>query len=149
MKRVLSLLFASALLLNCNSDEKRLEIQMDAILEWIDESGLEFTATGTGLYYHIEEPGDADRIPDSSHLVSFKHMGYLLDSTVFSSGWNASPHFAITGLVQGFQEGLKITGEGGRAVVVFPSTLGYGSRDQPTIPAYSPLVFKLELVNYY
>lgn len=149
MKRILSLLFASTLLLNCTSDEKRLEIQMDAILEWIDESGLEFTATGTGLYYHIEEPGDPDRIPDSSHLVSFKHMGYLLDSTVFSSGWSASTHYPLTGFVRGFQEGLQLNGEGGTIVVVFPSTLGYGSTDRSTIPAYSPLVFKIELVNYY
>ena len=40
MKRIYTLVFASFLLFNCTSDEKRLEMQMDAILEWIDESGL-------------------------------------------------------------------------------------------------------------
>ena len=91
MKRVLSLLFASTLLLNCTSDEKRLEIQMDAILEWIDESGLEFTATGTGLYYHIVEPGDPDRIPDSSfgelqtHGLPLRFYGFLTRMVRFSA----------------------------------------------------------------
>ena len=51
-------------------------------------------------------------------------MGYLLDSTVFSNAWSPSNHYPLVGLVAGFQEGLKIVGEGGRAVVVFPSTLG-------------------------
>ena len=149
MKKILPFLIAVLLLSNCSSDQKRLEQEMDDILVWIDDSGLEFTASGTGLYYHIEQAGNPDRIPDSSHEVSFKHMGYLLDSTVFSNGWSPSNHYPLVGLVAGFQEGLKIVGEGGRAVVVFPSTLGYGSTARPGIPEYSPLVFRLELVNYY
>lgn len=149
MKRLYTLIFASFLLFNCTSDEKRLEMQMDAILEWIDESGLDFTASGTGLYYHIEQVGNQNRIPDSSNEVSFKHVGYLLDSSIFSNGWYASNHIPLPALVEGFQEGLKIVGEGGRAVIIFPSNLGYGDNERPTIPAYSPLIFRVELVNYY
>ncbi len=137
------------LLSNCTSDKERLQQQMDDIQVWIENSGLEFTGSGTGLYYHIEQAGNPNRIPDSSHEVSFKHMGYLLDSTVFANVWSPSDHFPLAGLVVGFQEGLKIIGEGGRAVVVFPSTLGYGSTARLGIPEYSPLVFRLELVNYY
>ena len=148
MKKLSPFLFVIFTLSNCSSEE-RLEQQMDDILAWIEDSGLEFTATGTGLYYHIEQAGNPNRIPDSSNEVSFKHMGYLLDSTLFSSGWSASNHYPLLGLVAGFQEGLKIAGEGGRAIVVFPSTLGYGSTERPGIPEYSPLVFRLELVNYY
>jgi hypothetical protein len=77
MKRIYTLVFASFLLFNCTSDEKRLEMQMDAILEWIDESGLEFTASGSGLYYHVEQAGNPNRIPDSTNEVSFKHVGVL------------------------------------------------------------------------
>lgn len=149
MKRLFAFALTGFLLFNCTSDEKRLEMQMDAILEWIDASGLDFTASGTGLYYHIEEAGNPNRIPDSTNQVSFKHVGYLLDSTIFSNGWAASNYIPLPALVQGFQEGLKIAGEGGRAVVIFPSTLGYGDNERPTIPAYSPLIFRLELVNYY
>ena len=137
------------LLSNCTSDKERLQQQIDDILVWIENSGLEFTGSGTGLYYHIEQAGNPNRIPDSSHIVSFKHMGYLLDSTVFANAWSPSDHYSLAGLVVGFQEGLKIIGEGGRAVVVFPSTLGYGSSARLGIPEYSPLVFRLELVNYY
>ncbi len=149
MKRIYTLVFASFFLFNCTSDEKRLEMQMDAILEWIDESGLEFTASGSGLYYHVEEAGNPNRIPDSTNEVSFKHVGYLLDSSIFSNGWHASNYIPLPALVEGFQEGLKIIGEGGRAVIIFPSTLGYGDNERATIPAYSPLIFRVELVSYY
>ena len=74
MKRIYTLVFASFLLFNCTSDEKRLEMQMDAILEWIDESGLEFTASGSGLYYHVEQAGNPNRIPDSTNEVSFNTL---------------------------------------------------------------------------
>ena len=149
MKRIYTLVFASFLLFNCTSDEKRLEMQMDSILEWIDESGLEFTASGSGLYYHVEQAGNPNRIPDSTNDVSFKHVGYLLDSSIFSNGWNASNYIPLPALVEGFQEGLKIIGEGGRAVIIFPSNLGYGDNERATIPAYSPLIFRVELVSYY
>ena len=149
MKRIYTLVFASFLLFNCTSDEKRLEMQMDAILEWIDESGLEFTASGSGLYYHVEQAGNPNRIPDSTNDVSFKHVGYLLDSSIFSNGWNASNYIPLPALVEGFQEGLKIIGEGGRAVIIFPSNLGYGDNERATIPASSPLIFRVELDSYY
>jgi FKBP-type peptidyl-prolyl cis-trans isomerase len=81
--------------------------------------------------------------------VKFKHIGYLLDSTIFSSGWYVSGDIPLPALVQGFQEGLQIVGEGGRAVIVFPSNLGYGKDGASTVPEYSPLAFKVELVSYY
>ena len=149
MNKILLLLISVFLLSNCTSDKERLQQQMDDIQVWIENSGLEFTGSGTGLYYHIEQAGNPNRIPDSYHVVSFKHVGYLLDSTVFSNAWSPSDHSPLSEFLVGFQEGLKIVGEGGRAVVVFPSTLGYGSTARLGIPEYSPLVFRLELVNYY
>ena len=112
-------------------------MQMDAILEWIDESGLEFTASGSGLYYHVEQAGNPNRIPDSTNEVSFKHVGYLLDSSIFSNGWYASNYIPLPALVEGFQEGLKIIGEGGRAVIIFPSNLGYAIMN---VPQFLPTV---------
>ena len=149
MRKLLPLLLLPLIFIACTTDAKRMEMQTDAMLEFMDASGLDFTATGTGLYDHIEKEGDLSRSPDSSHLVSFKHVGYLIDSSVFSNGWYASGFYPLPGLVQGFQEGLKIVGEGGRAVVVFPSNLGYGEDGASTVPAWSPLIFRLELVSYY
>ncbi|CAI8364677.1 MAG: FKBP-type peptidyl-prolyl cis-trans isomerase [Schleiferiaceae bacterium] len=149
MKNFLLLAVAAFLMTSCVSDERRLERELADIDAYIESTGLDFQPTGTGLYYHIEKEGNQNRIPDSTNLVKFKHIGYLLDSTIFSSGWYVSGDIPLPALVQGFQEGLQIVGEGGRAVIVFPSNLGYGEEGASTVPEYSPLAFKVELVSYY
>lgn len=149
MKKAVLALFAFVALTSCVSDEKRLERELEDIQAYVNSTGLEFKTTGTGLYYYIEKEGNANRIPDSTNLVSFKHIGYLLDSTVFSNGWYPSSDIPMGALVVGFQEGLQIMGEGGRATIVFPSHMGYGKEGASTVPEYSPLAFKVELVSYY
>lgn len=149
MKKFLPTLLIALFFATCTSDEKRMEMQIAAMIEFMDNSGLTYTPSGTGLYYHIDVEGNQNRIPDSTHLVSFKHVGYLIDSSKFSDGWYASDFIPLTVLVEGFQEGLQIIGEGGRGRVVFPSTLGYGEDGATTVPGWSPLCFELELVSYY
>jgi len=149
MKKLFLLIFSAALLTSCVSDERRLERELADIDDYILSTGLDFEASGTGLYYFIEKEGNQNRIPDSTNVVKFKHVGYLLDSTIFSSGWYTSGDIPLPALVQGFQEGLQILGEGGRGVIVFPSNLGYGKDGASTVPEYSPLAFKVELVSYY
>lgn len=149
MKNWILAFAAAASLTSCLSEAERFDREVREIEAFAEATGLEFTPSGTGLYYHIEAAGNANRVPDSLNHVSFKHTGYLLDSTVFSDGWYASQHIQMQYLVKGFQEGLQIAGEGGRAVVIFTSSQGYGEKGASTVPAHSPLMFRLELVNYY
>lgn len=150
MKNRLLLLLAPALLLTaCNTDRSIFNSQITEIQDYIATTGLEFENTESGLHYHILEPGNTNRIPDEENLVSFKHIGYLLDSTIFSNGWSPSPHVSMYDLVPGFREGLTRIGEGGRAIVIFPSELGYGANARGLIPENSILMFDVELVSYY
>ena len=149
MKKILAICFGVLILNSCTTDEQRFNQEIAEIEDYIASTGLDFTPTGTGLYYHVTKEGNLNRVPDSSNDVSFKHIGYLLDSTIFSSGWYASDHVAMPFLVQGFQQGLQALGEGGRGVIVFPSELGYGKKGASTVPSYSPIAFQVELVSYY
>ena len=149
MKKIFAICFGVFVLNSCTTDEQRFNREIAEIEDYIATTGLDFTPTGTGLYYHVTKEGNLNRIPDSSNEVSFKHIGYLLDSTIFSSGWYASDHVAMPFLVQGFQQGLQALGEGGGGVIVFPSSLGYGKKGASTVPSYSPIAFQVELVNYY
>ena len=149
MKKTIPFLLLLLLFVTCTTDEARLNREIAEIENYIATTGLDFTETPSGLFYHVLDSGNVNRIPDSTNVVSFKHVGYLLDSTIFSNGWYASSHVSMPMLVQGFQQGLQIAGEGGTAVVVFPSTLGYGEKGESTVPEYSPLIFRLKLVNYY
>jgi len=149
MKKALPFLLALVLFVACTTEEARFNREIAEIEDYIATTGLDFTQTPSGLFYHILDTGNVNRVPDSTNEVSFKHVGYLLDSTIFSNGWNASSHIPMPLLVQGFQEGLKIPGEGGTVVVAFPSSLGYGKNGKGTVPEYAPLVFRIKLVNYY
>lgn len=57
------------------------------------------------------------------------------------------------GAVKGFNDGVARLKYGEKAIVIFPSSLGYGTQGQPAsqsrggIPSYSPLYFELELVR--
>ena len=90
----------------CTTDEARLNREIAEIENYIATTGLDFTETPSGLFYHVLDSGNVNRIPDSTNEVSFKHVGYLLDSTIFSNGWYASSHVSMPMLVQGFQQGL-------------------------------------------
>ena len=139
MKGFTAIALGVILFASCTTDEQRFNNEIAEIEDYISSTGLDFIATGTGLYYHITQEGNVNRIPDSSNEVSF----------IFSAGWFASMHMPLPQLVTGFQQGLQVLGEGGRGVIVFPSELGYGKQGAGTVPSYSPIAFQVELVNYY
>ena len=51
------------------------------------------------------------------------------------------------GVVKGFNDGVAKLRFGEKAIVIFPSILGYGTNPKGSIPSYSPLYFELELVR--
>ena len=75
MKNWIIALAAAFSLTSCLSEDDRFDRQIREIEAFAASTGLEFTPTGTGLYYHIEVEGNQNRIPDSLNHVSFKHTG--------------------------------------------------------------------------
>ncbi len=49
--------------------------------------------------------------------------------------------------VKGFNDGLSKMKYGEKAIVIFPSSIGYGAAPTRNIPSYSPLYFELELIR--
>jgi FKBP-type peptidyl-prolyl cis-trans isomerase FklB len=49
--------------------------------------------------------------------------------------------------ISGFEFALSMMHQGEKATVIFPSRLGYGSQASGSIPANSPLIFELDLVQ--
>jgi FKBP-type peptidyl-prolyl cis-trans isomerase len=85
--------------------------------------------------------------------VTVKYTGRLLRATKgFDTGTIDVP-LGRGSVVPGFEAGLKSLKVGEKAILVFPSTLGYGAnvrRDANgvvTIPPYSPLAFDVEIVS--
>ena len=51
------------------------------------------------------------------------------------------------GLIAGFDQGIRLVGEGGKAIVYIPSELAYGSRGNRGIEPNSVLIFDIEVVK--
>jgi FKBP-type peptidyl-prolyl cis-trans isomerase FklB len=72
------------------------------------------------------------------------------DNNIFSSTRNYQPlRFAVGyGLtISGFEFAISMMHPGEKATVIFPSRLGYGAQASGDIPANSPLIFELELIQ--
>lgn len=69
---------------------------------------------------------------------------------VFQNGREYKPLTFPNGLgafLNGFEFAISKMRAGEKATVIFPSTMGYGSTPRDRIPANSPLIFEIELIQ--
>lgn len=122
------------------------QIDEDIITQYISDNNLTATATGTGLYYVIDTPGTGAQ-PNGQSTVTVAYKGYLTDGSVFDESPSAGISFALTSVIQGWQEGIPFYKEGGSGILLVPSALGYGSQANSDIPANSVLIFDVNLIE--
>lgn len=102
--------------------------------------------TESGLQYTILAEGAAEKVVKND-TVTVKYVGTLIDGTEFDKGEIPGHVSGSRGLIAGFDEGLRLLGEGGKAVIYIPSDLAYGSRGNRGIEPNSVLVFDIEVVK--
>ena len=101
----------------------------------------------SGLQYKIETAGTG-KIPAPSDTVSCHYRGTLIDGTEFDSSYkrNQPATFPVKGVIPGWTEALQLMPEGSKWMLYLPSTIAYGERGRPNIPANSTLLFDIELI---
>ena len=107
--------------------------------------------TDSGLQYIIEVPGNEVK-PGPQDTVEVNYRGCLLDGKQFDSSYDRGEtiKFPLNGVIPGWTEGLQLIGEGGKEKLWIPFNLVYGGRDMgPDLPAYSTLVFDVELIKVF
>lgn len=104
-------------------------------------------STSSGLHYEIIEQGEG--IPGPTDMVTVHYHGYRPDGFVFDSSVrrNEPVEFPLDQVVPGFSEGLQLIGKGGDIRLYIPPELAYGEHDIPGIPAGTPLVFEIQLLE--
>ena len=103
------------------------------------------TKTASGLLYTVEEEGTGETVA-ADDAVSVIYTGRLEDGTVFDSSEGEPATFLLSGVVDGFQEGLTGMKVGGKRTLYIPPALGYGRGGGGPVPPNAALVFDVEVV---
>lgn len=138
------LLFASSACMD------KAEKEQELLQAYLQENNIDVEPTSSGLYYIEIEKGNGDS-PKPGSVVILHYEGRLIDGEVFDSSYERGEPFSFTlgagEVIRGWDEGVSYMKEGGKAQLIIPSHLGYGRYDQEKIPAYSTLIFDIELLE--
>ena len=111
-----------------------------------EEGGSRVTASG--LEYIEVEAGTGPQAQPGDQ-VSVHYTGTLADGTEFDSSAGGNPFTFVLGqgsVIPGWDEGIALMREGGKAQLIIPPDLAYGANDYGPIPGNSTLTFDVELV---
>lgn len=106
-------------------------------------------ALPSGVAYIVMKAGTGSR-PQMTDSVLIHVKGFLPDGKLFEDTYAKKTPIRSTpaSLIPGMNEILQIMPVGSTWRVFIPSALGYAERGVPgLIPAYSALIFELELIN--
>lgn len=118
---------------------------------WLAENAKKegVQTTASGLQYKVVTMGNGEK-PKATDEVEVKYEGKLIDGTVFDSSYKRNPQttkFKANQVIKGWTEGLQLMPVGSKFEFYIPQELGYGGRPSGQIPAYSTLIFTVELVG--
>lgn len=103
--------------------------------------------TPTGLRFVMVKPNPTGTVLANGQHVTVKYAGKLLSGEEFDAG-EFSFDLAQGQVVGGFDEGIAKMKIGEKAVIIFPSSLGYGANGAGSdIPGNAPLVFDIEVLS--
>lgn len=116
---------------------------------YVKENKIKVSPTKSGLYFIPKKSGKGKKAV-AGQKVAVHYTGRFIDGTEFDSSIGKKPIEFVLGqgqMIPGWEEGIAMMKEGGKAVLLIPSKLAYGDAGRDPIPPFSPLVFEVELVK--
>lgn len=101
-----------------------------------------------GVQYKVILKGSGST-PTAKSMVRVHYRGTLIDGKEFDNSFSRKhpETFRVNEVIDGWQEALKAMPVGSRWMIYIPYELGYGTRACGNIPAYSTLIFEVELLG--
>lgn len=102
-----------------------------------------------GVLYRVLEAGQGGVTPRRNSVVSVHYKGTLINGREFDNSWkrNCPEAFRLSEVIEGWQIALQQMHVGDRWIIYIPYTVGYGTRTSGPIPAYSTLIFEVQLLS--
>ncbi|MCX2738379.1 FKBP-type peptidyl-prolyl cis-trans isomerase [Pontibacter anaerobius] len=151
--QALLLLFVALSFAACKDDTPQKEKDDQQIQQYFQANNIDpatVTKTSSGLYYQVLVEGTGDKVFPGDK-VKVHYVGTLLNGTKFDSSIDRGEPYPLTvgvgQVIAGWDEGLQLMRDGEKARLFIPSHLGYGRRGSYSIPANSPLVFEVEVLE--
>jgi FKBP-type peptidyl-prolyl cis-trans isomerase len=120
------------------------------LAKYLKDSSITVKPLPSGLYYIQVTAGTGPKA-EAGKTVKVHYTGKLLNGKVFDSSRDrGTPIEFMLGrgqVIRGWDEGISLMKQGGKAKLIIPSTIGYSDRDMGVIPPYSTLVFDVELMD--
>jgi peptidylprolyl isomerase len=85
----------------------------------------------------------------ADQTVTVQYSGWLLDGTQFDSSWErgAPTSFGLDQVIKGWTDGLAGQTVGSQVLLVVPADQAYGDQASGAIPANSPLIFVVDILD--
>ncbi|MDD3037475.1 FKBP-type peptidyl-prolyl cis-trans isomerase [Bacteroides sp.] len=101
------------------------------------------------IYYRVLESGRGRISPNIRSIVTVHYKGSLMNGRVFDNSYERGcpEAFRLSDVIEGWQLALQQMHVGDKWIIYIPYTKGYGSRASGPIPAFSTLVFEVELLG--
>jgi FKBP-type peptidyl-prolyl cis-trans isomerase len=125
--------------------------QDDLIREFITQYKYSVTEAQTDGLRYIRLKAGTGEIPAKGKIVKVKYTGRFLNTKAFDGNMSRSDSLSVTiggtETVKGFQMGIEKMRLGEKAVLIFPSSLGYGANGNASIPGNTPLFFEVYIAK--
>ncbi len=123
---------------------------MNQLQKYLKDNNITVKPTASGLYY-IEKAKGTGPQAVAGKKVSVHYTGTLLNGKKFDSSRDRNEPFEFTlgkgEVIKGWDEGIALMNQGGKAILIVPSGIAYGDRSMGDITPYSTLVFDVELIE--
>lgn len=145
---LLALVFVLITAVACSSSSEPQTIELGESILPDSSAGI---TTESGLQYIETEVGTGAQA-QAGDKVAVHYTGTLADGTQFDSSLDRGKPFEFVlgkgAVIAGWDEGIALMKEGGKATLIIPPALGYGGGGIPgVIPGDATLIFEVELVS--
>lgn len=130
--------------------------EITALQKFLDSSNIKAQKTSKGVFVVVEKQGAAP-LADSGKTVKVNYSGKTLSGVVFDSNTDSTfghpQPYSLTigqrGAIEGWDDGLRLFGKGGKGKLYIPSMMAYGPNPPQgaKFKAFENLMFDVEVLD--